>query len=80
MNVPAIPDYISPIIGYRAWWCDSDGLKSLNREPWVPGKPLAARCKAAERGALVGRAQNADGAHELLQTKLHLRRVCVEES
>jgi MraZ protein len=68
MNVPAIPDYISPIVGYRAWWCDSDGLKSLNQEPWIPGKALPARCRTAERGALVGRAQNADAAHELPQT------------
>ena len=40
-----IPDYISPIIGYRTWQWDSLGLKSLNDEPWVPGRALEARCR-----------------------------------
>jgi hypothetical protein len=42
-----IPDYIMPLIGYRAWrWNDATGLKSLNGEPWLPGRPLAAGCRA----------------------------------
>jgi hypothetical protein len=41
-----IPDLISPIVGHRVWRWDTNGLKSLNGEPWSPGKPLAARCRA----------------------------------
>jgi len=44
VNVPAIPDYISPIVGYRMWQWGATGLKSLNDEPWLPGRPLAAKC------------------------------------
>ncbi|HEY4934494.1 MAG TPA: hypothetical protein VII23_23250 [Terriglobales bacterium] len=40
-----IPDYISPIVGYRTWQWDSLGLKSLNNEQWLPGQPLQATCK-----------------------------------
>jgi preprotein translocase subunit YajC len=42
-----IPDYISPIVGYRVWQWNATGLKSLNGEPWQPGRPLAAGCRAA---------------------------------
>jgi hypothetical protein len=41
-----IPDYISPIIGWRVWRWDTTGLKSLNGKPWSPGQPLAAKCGA----------------------------------
>ena len=43
-----IPDYISPIVGYRTWQWDAVGLKSLNSEPWFPGLALeasTARCR-----------------------------------
>jgi len=40
-----IPDYVSPIIGYRAWGWNASGLTSLNGEPWPLGRPLRARCK-----------------------------------
>jgi hypothetical protein len=40
-----IPDYISPIVGYRTWQWDSLGLKSLNDEPWFPGQSLEAKCQ-----------------------------------
>jgi hypothetical protein len=59
-----IPDYISPIVGYRVWHWDSAGLRSLNGEPWLPGRPLAAGCEAAARGTIVGRAEAAHSAHE----------------
>jgi hypothetical protein len=37
-----IPDYISPLVAYRVWQWDALGLKSLNNEPWVPGRALEA--------------------------------------
>jgi hypothetical protein len=40
-----IPDYISPIVGYRTWQWDSVGLKSLNDVRWFPGQPLQAKCE-----------------------------------
>lgn len=40
-----VPDFISPIVGWRVWQWDSAGLKSLNGEPWQPGKPLQAGCR-----------------------------------
>lgn len=51
MNVPAIADYISPIVGYRMWRWDSAGLKSVNREPWHPGQALTARCPITDHEA-----------------------------
>ena len=53
-----VPDYISPIIGYRVWRWDDAGLRSLNGKPWSPCKPLAAKCG-------VGKAHD---AHEVPQT------------
>jgi hypothetical protein len=50
----SIPDYISPIIGWRVWRWDAGGLRSLNGKPWSPGQPLAAKCGAG----------NAHDAHE----------------
>ncbi len=41
-----IPDYISPIVGYRVWQWDAAGLKSLNGKLWVPGQRLDALCRA----------------------------------
>ena len=59
-----IPDYISPVVGYRVWRWNAAGLKSLNGEPWLPGRPLAAGCRVAARGTIVGRAEAGHGAHE----------------
>ena len=59
-----IPDYISPVVGYRVWRWNATGLKSLNGDPWLPGRPLAAGCRAAARGTIVGRAEAVHGAHE----------------
>jgi hypothetical protein len=60
-----IPDYISPIVGYRVWRWNATGLKSLNGEPWLPGQPLAAGCRVAAGGTIAGCAKTAHGAHEL---------------
>src|SRR6266851_5959384 len=60
----SIPDYISPIVAYRVWQWDAAGLRSLNGEPWLPGRPLAAGCGAAARGTIVGRAEAVPSAHE----------------
>ena len=64
----SIPDYISPIIGYRVWRWDAAGLKSLNGKLWSPGQPLAAVCRVAGRETFDGRAENAKNAPELPQT------------
>jgi preprotein translocase subunit YajC len=63
-----VPDYISPVVGYRVWHWDATGLKSLNGEPWLPGRPLAAGCRAAACGTIVGRAEAMRGAHDPPQT------------
>jgi hypothetical protein len=54
----SVPDYISPIVGWRVWRWDVSGLKSLNGKRWSPRQPLAAKCGA-------GRAHD---AHEPPQT------------
>ncbi|MGA7946376.1 MAG: hypothetical protein ACLPH5_23435 [Candidatus Sulfotelmatobacter sp.] len=48
-----VPDYVSPIVAYRAWqwdfarsWTSTPPLKSLNGEWWFPGRPLSAKCGA----------------------------------
>ena len=63
----SIPDYISPIVGYRVWKWDAAGLKSLNGEPWLPQRRLAATCRASAFGVAVGRAGAAHGAHDVPQ-------------
>ena len=60
-----IPNYISPVVGYRIWQWNATGLMSLNGEPWLPGRPLAAECRVAARGTDVGDAKAVHGAHEL---------------
>ena len=60
----SIPDYISPIIGYRVWKWENTGLKSVCGEPWCPGQPLAAGCRV-----FVGRVENANDAHDAPQEK-----------
>jgi hypothetical protein len=44
MKAPDIPDYVSPIVGYRVWDWDATGLRSLNGEVWFPGRALTAKC------------------------------------
>ena len=54
----SIPDYISPIVGYRVWTWNTMGLKSLCGERWHPGQSLAARCRASTVvGTIAGRAE-----------------------
>lgn len=53
-----IPDYVSPIVGYRAWRWKATGLQSLNGQPWLPGQPLEARC-----GPPAGTIASADTGH-----------------
>jgi hypothetical protein len=65
----SIPDYISPIVGYRGWTWDTKGLKSLCGQRWHPGLALAARCRApAVVGNIAGRIE-ADDAHDAPQAK-----------
>lgn len=44
MNGLSIPDYVAPVIGYRAWEWDGKQLTSLNNEPWPSSRALTARC------------------------------------
>ncbi|MBZ5661702.1 MAG: hypothetical protein LAO08_14950 [Acidobacteriia bacterium] len=60
-----IPDYISPIVGYRVWRWKATGLQSLNGVPWLPGRPLVAGCGPPAGGTIVGRADAVHGADEL---------------
>ena len=65
----SIPDYISPIVGYRVWKWENTGLKSLCGERWHPGQSLAARCRASTVvGPIAGRAEAVHDAHEPPQT------------
>jgi hypothetical protein len=64
-----VPDYISPIVGYRVWTWDTKGLKSLCGERWHPSQSLAARCRASAVVApTVGRVEAVHDAHEPPQT------------
>ncbi len=49
-----VPDYISPIVGYRVWQWDATGLRSLNGEKWVAHQPLSAVCRADTSGSIAG--------------------------
>src|ERR1035441_3285504 len=63
-----VPDYISPIIGYRVRKWEHTGLKSLCGERWHPGQSLAARCRAsAVVGPIVGRAEAVHDARDVPQ-------------
>jgi len=53
-----VPDYISPIVGWRVWRWEAARLTSLNGKPWHPGRSLAAKCGAG----------NAHDAHSAPQT------------
>jgi hypothetical protein len=65
----SVPDYISPIIGYRVWKWEKTGLKSLCGERWKPSQLLAARCRASVVvGPIAGRAEAVHDAHEPPQT------------
>jgi len=61
--VTDLPDYISPILGYRIWQWDVAGLCSLNGEFWQPGKPLEARCKVCDFALWRGHHRAVHGLH-----------------
>ena len=58
-----VPDYFFPLVAYRAWQWDAHGLRSLNGEQWVAGRPLAAACRASNVARQVGRVRAVHGAH-----------------
>jgi preprotein translocase subunit YajC len=49
-----VPDYISPVVGFRVWQWDATGLKSLNGEKWFAHQPLSAVCRADACGSISG--------------------------
>jgi len=49
-----IPDYISPVVGYRVWQWDATGLRSLNGEKWSAHQPLSAVCRADACSSISG--------------------------
>jgi len=49
-----VPDYISPVVGFRVWQWDAAGLRSLNGEKWFPHLPLSAVCRADACGSISG--------------------------
>src|SRR5271169_449435 len=57
----SIPDYISPIVGYRVWTWNTLGLRSLSGTLWRPGQPQVARCRAS---TVVGRSKANDDVHD----------------
>jgi hypothetical protein len=57
----SMPDYISPIVGYRVWTWGTMGLKSLSGTSWHPCQVVAARCRASIVG---GRGKAKDYDHE----------------
>jgi len=40
-----VPDYVSPVVAYRAWLMGPRGLMSLNGEFWHPNQKLQALCR-----------------------------------
>jgi hypothetical protein len=48
VNISTIPDYVSPIVGYRVWKWDANELWSLNGEAWSPGRVLTAKCRKTD--------------------------------
>jgi hypothetical protein len=40
-----VPDYVSPVVAYRAWRLGPYGLTSLNGEFWHPNQKLQAVCR-----------------------------------
>jgi len=59
-----VPDFISPVVGYRIWQWDATGLRSLNGEKWLPHQPLSAVCRAAASGSIAGLSKTAHNPTE----------------
>jgi len=62
-----IPDYISPVVGYRVWQWDPAGLKSLNGERWVARQPLSAVCRTD--GSIAGLSKATHNPNQLPNLK-----------
>lgn len=58
-----IPDYISPVVGYRVWRWNAAGLNSVCGTLWPPGQPLEAVCKISSCKTLGGRAAESSACH-----------------
>lgn len=85
-----VPDYISPIIGWRVWQWEGAGLRSLNGEPWQTSEPLRAGCRVSHIGIRGVRARAAATPHDAPEFKCtcgiyaskslpHLRNLLPEE-
>ena len=48
MSVPVIPDYVSPIVGYRVWRLYATELESFDGKPWLPDRAFTARCRKTD--------------------------------
>jgi hypothetical protein len=60
-----IPDYISPVVGYRVWQWDATGLRSLNGELWLASQPLSAVCRVDTSGSIAGLSKATHNPNEL---------------
>lgn len=60
-----IPDFISPVIGFRVWQWDATGLRSLNGEKWFAHQPLSAVCRADACGSILGLSRATHNPDEL---------------
>jgi hypothetical protein len=60
-----VPDYISPVVGYRVWQWDAAGLQSLNGELWFARQPLSAVCRADRSGSISGLSKATHDSGEL---------------
>lgn len=60
-----VPDFISPVVGYRVWQWDATGLRSLNGEKWVAHQPLSAVCRADVGGSIAGLSKSRHNPAEL---------------
>lgn len=54
-----------PVVGHRVWRWSAAGLMSLNDEPWLPGQPLAAGCRAAILRTIAGLPKALHAPHEV---------------
>jgi preprotein translocase subunit YajC len=60
-----VPDFISPVVGYRIWQWDPTGLRSLNGEKWLAHQPLSAVCRADATGSIAGLSKATHNPDEL---------------
>jgi len=60
-----VPDFISPVVGYRVWQWGATGLRSLNGEKWVAHQPLSAVCRADVGGSIAGLSKSRHNPAEL---------------